>query len=73
MAQLDHNKTPYLTALKKYMEEGISPFDVPGHHMGNVENDLSRYIGISVYRADVNGPRGLDNLNRPAGLLKRKR
>lgn len=70
MAQLDQNKTPYLNALKKYMEEGISPFDVPGHHMGNVDNDFSRYVGINLYRADVNAPRGLDNLNHPTGVIK---
>lgn len=33
----EQNKTPYLDALKNYIKEGISPFDVPGHHMGNVK------------------------------------
>ena len=33
---LDQNKTPYLDALKKYISEEVAPFDVPGHHMGNV-------------------------------------
>ena len=29
MHKLNQKKTPYLTALKKYLSEGISPFDVP--------------------------------------------
>ena len=59
----EQKKTPYLDALKKYVKENVSPFDVPGHHMGNVENDFKKYIGEMSYRCDVNAPRGLDNLN----------
>ena len=28
---LDQNETPYLDALKKYIGDNVSPFDVPGH------------------------------------------
>ena len=31
-------KLPFLDALKKYIKEGVAPFDVPGHHMGHVDN-----------------------------------
>lgn len=70
MEKLDQAKTPFLDALKKYMEEDISPFDVPGHHMGNVPNKLKDLIGDEVFKADVNAPRGLDNLNHPTGVIK---
>ena len=33
MAKLDQSKTPYVDALKKYVSDDVSPFDVPGHHM----------------------------------------
>lgn len=34
-------KTPLLTAIKKYVESNPVPFDVPGHKMGRIGNDLS--------------------------------
>lgn len=65
----EQKKTPYLDALKRYVKENVSPFDVPGHHMGNVENDFKKYVGEMAFRCDVNAPRGLDNLNHPNGVL----
>lgn len=65
----EQKRTPYLDALKKYLKENISPFDVPGHHMGNVENDFKKLVGDMVYKCDVNAPRGLDNLNHPNGVI----
>ena len=69
MYKLDHNKTPYLDALKKYLSEEVSPFDVPGHHMGNVDNKLKDFLGKKVYEADINAPIGMDNLAHPSGVL----
>ena len=65
----EQEKTPFLDALKKYVSENVSPFDVPGHHMGNVDNDFKSYVGQMLYTVDVNAPRGLDNLNHPSGVL----
>lgn len=67
---MDQNKTPFLDALKKYVDENVSPFDVPGHHMGNAENEFKNYIGQLTYTCDVNAPRGLDNLNHPNGVIE---
>lgn len=66
----EQKKTPYLDALKIYLKESISPFDVPGHHMGNVENDFKKLVGEMCFKCDVNAPRGLDNLNHPNGVIK---
>ena len=63
-------KTPYLDALINYLNEDISPFDVPGHHMGNADNKLKDFLGKKVFQADVNAPIGLDNLSNPKGVLK---
>ena len=69
MNKLDQRKTPYLDALKKYVNSDILPLDVPGHHMGNVKNKLKSFLGDMAYRADVNAPIGMDNLANPHGVL----
>ena len=67
---MDQNKMPFLDALKNYINQNVSPFDVPGHHMGNVDNLFKDYIGDVTYNCDVNAPRGLDNLNHPNGVIE---
>lgn len=69
MSKLDQNRTPYLDALKKYVSTDVVPFDVPGHHMGNVANKLKTFIGDELYRCDVNAPIGMDNLANPSGVV----
>lgn len=63
-------KTPFLDALETYVSEDVSPFDVPGHHMGNVSTRGSEVFGEHVYRCDVNAPIGLDNLAHPSGVIQ---
>lgn len=67
---IEQARAPYVEALKKYIKEGIMPFDVPGHHMGNVKNDFKSLVGETLYKCDVNAPRGMDNLNHPDGVIK---
>lgn len=62
-------KTPLLTAIKKYVESNPVPFDVPGHKMGRIGNDLSDFIGIRAFQADVNAPIGIDNLYKGTGVI----
>lgn len=62
-------KTPLLTAIKKYVESDPVPFDVPGHKMGRIHNDLSDAIGIDVFKYDVNAPIGIDNLYKGTGVI----
>jgi arginine decarboxylase len=69
MAKLDQSKTPYVDALKKYVSDDVSPFDVPGHHMGNITNAATELFGHELYRCDVNAPLGLDNLAKPTGVI----
>lgn len=70
MEKKNQNKTPYLDALKKYVNSNIAPFDVPGHHMGNVPNKLKSFVGEQTFKSDVNAPIGMDNLANPHGVLK---
>lgn len=67
---MDQSKTPFIDALKTYVDENVSPFDVPGHHMGNADNEFKNYIGKLTYTCDVNAPRGLDNLNHPSSVIQ---
>jgi lysine decarboxylase len=65
------NKTPFFTKLKEYAEnKDIVSFDVPGHKLGRVKDDLYEYLGEKIYRLDSNSPRGLDNLSKPKGVIK---
>lgn len=66
----DHSKTPYFSKLKAYAEGPYISHDVPGHKRGQLDNDLIRFVGKDVFRLDANAPRGLDNLNSPAGVIK---
>lgn len=71
MPNINQNQTPFVDALNEYINNSISPFDVPGHHMGNVDNKLKDILGDMAFKADVNAPRGLDNLNHPTGVIKK--
>ena len=67
---LDHQKTPFYTKLLEYAQSDVISHDVPGHKLGQLANELSEYIGVNAFRLDANAPRGLDNLNRPIGVIK---
>ncbi len=66
----EQKKTPYLDAYKKYLKERVAVFDVPGHHQGNIRTDFNKVFGPSIYKSDVNAPRGMDNLSHPTGVIK---
>lgn len=66
----EQKKTPYIDAYKKYLNEHNTVFDVPGHHQGNIKTDFDKIFPHSVYRNDINCPRGLDNLLHPTGCIK---
>lgn len=66
----DHTLTPFYTKLKAYGESGTICHDVPGHKLGQVPNDLLDYVGPHLFKLDANAPRGMDNLNRPTGVIK---
>ncbi len=67
--QFDHLKTPFYTKLLDYANSDVVKHDVPGHKLGQINNDLTEYAGINMMKLDANAPRGLDNLNRPRGVI----
>ena len=67
---MNQNKTPFLTKLIEYTKLKTSQFDVPGHKMGQINDDFSQFVGHNTMMIDVNAPRGLDNLSNPKGVIK---
>ena len=67
---MNQHLTPYFTKLKMYANSERLQFDVPGHKLGKIENELTEAIGLSVFKYDVNGVDGLDNLNLPKGVIE---
>ncbi len=63
-------KTPFYTELLKYSKSNTTSFDVPGHKLGEIQNDLTINGGEILYKLDANAPIGLDNLNKPKTVIK---
>ncbi|MEA4822088.1 MAG: DegT/DnrJ/EryC1/StrS family aminotransferase [Erysipelotrichales bacterium] len=70
MNKIKQNKTPFFDALVSFNNEGIIPFDVPGHKRGRLVNEFVKEVGTKTMELDANLPRGLDNLNSPTGVIK---
>lgn len=70
MAKLDQTKTPFFDKIRAYGVSGTTALDVPGHKLGSIDNEFTRYLGHNVFSMDANAPRGLDNLSKPKGVIK---
>lgn len=63
-------QTPYFTKIKEYGISGVTPFDVPGHKLGRIPNELLDFTGLNTFLLDGNAPIGLDHLAQPTGVIK---
>ena len=59
MTIMDQNETPLFNAIKKHVENKVTPFHVPGHKQGRGIPEFSDYVGNKVMSMDVNGMEGL--------------
>lgn len=66
---IDQNRTPLFDAVKKYIDNEVVPFHVPGHKRGRGIPELMDYVGEKVLRMDVNGMKDLDFFNNPYGVI----
>jgi arginine decarboxylase len=66
---MDQNTTPLFDALKKYANDQVIPFHVPGHKQGRGLSELRDYLGQRVLNMDVNGMKDLDYINNPSGVI----
>ena len=69
MLKLDQKKTPLFDAVKKYVDDKVVPFHVPGHKQGKGLMELREYIGEKALHMDVNGMEDLDFANSPTGVI----
>ena len=67
---MNQNRTPLFDAVKKYIDDDVIPFHVPGHKQGRGIRELADYIGEKALRMDVNGMEDLDFANNPTGVIK---
>jgi len=68
--RINQNRTPLFDAVKKYIDNEVIPFHVPGHKQGRGIQELADYIGEMSLRMDVNGMEDLDFANNPTGVIK---
>lgn len=66
---MPQSRTPLLDAIKDYHNEGVIPFDVPGHKHGKGIPELRAFLGDTVMQIDVNSMKCLDNLGNPTGVI----
>lgn len=67
---LDQRKTPIFTALKRYVEEGVLPFHVPGHKQGRALPEFKEYVGERVLAMDLTCMPDLDNICNPRSVIR---
>ena len=69
MTRLDQNRTPLFNAVKRYVEDRVVQFHVPGHKQGRGIPELREYIGERTLQMDANGMEDLDFANNPTGVI----
>lgn len=67
---LDQSKAPLFEALKKYVEDQVISFHVPGHKRGAGIKEFTDYVGRKIFEMDANGMKDLDNICNPIGVIK---
>lgn len=69
MTKLDQKRTPLFDAVKKYVDDKVVQFHVPGHKQGRGIQELREYIGERALQMDANGMEDLDYANNPTGVI----
>lgn len=69
MRRLEQNKTPIFDAVKRYVDNKVIPFHVPGHKQGKGIDEFREYVGQRVLQMDANGMEDLDNACNPIGVI----
>jgi arginine decarboxylase len=64
------NRAPLFDTLKKYSQNSVTHFDVPGHKRGKGLKEFADFMGDAVMRCDVNSMKPLDNLANPIGVIQ---
>lgn len=68
---MDHNQTPLYTALQQHAAKKPLQFHIPGHKTGlGMDSDFKQFIGQNALSIDLINIAPLDDLHRPAGVIK---
>ncbi len=70
MNNISQQRAPIFEALKKYKEDRIVRFDVPGHKGGRGNKELTDFLGQDCLSVDVNSMKPLDNLSHPTSVIR---
>ncbi|MGI6130019.1 MAG: aminotransferase class I/II-fold pyridoxal phosphate-dependent enzyme, partial [bacterium] len=68
--QINQNKTPILDALRRYAQDHITSFHVPGHKHGRGLKELRQYLGRKIFNIDLTLMPELDSIFAPQGVIK---
>lgn len=66
---MEQNRTPLFTAVKKYVEDKVIQFHVPGHKQGQGLPEFAVFVGQRALEMDANGMQDLDYINNPGGVI----
>ncbi len=69
MTKVEQDRTPLFDAVKKYVEDKVVQFHVPGHKQGRGITELAEYVGERILQMDANGMQDLDYANNPTGVI----
>ena len=67
--RLDQRRAPIHEALENFRRMRVVPFDVPGHKRGRGNPELTKLLGETCMRLDVNSMKPLDNLCHPVSVI----
>jgi arginine decarboxylase len=70
LSKSDQKSTPLFDAVKKYVDDKVVQFHVPGHKQGRGIQEFADYIGEKALQMDANGMDDLDYLNNPSTVIK---
>ncbi|MCR4435311.1 MAG: aminotransferase class I/II-fold pyridoxal phosphate-dependent enzyme [Clostridiales bacterium] len=69
MTKINQKATPLFDAVRKYVDDKVIPFHVPGHKQGKGIPEFREYIGERALQMDANGMDDLDYANNPTGVI----
>lgn len=68
---MDQNQTPLFSALVEHARKNPIQFHIPGHKKGQgMNNEFREFIGNNALSIDLINIAPLDDLHRPAGVIK---
>lgn len=70
LKDFEQNRTPLFDAIKKYVDDKVVQFHVPGHKQGQGLPEFLEYVGEHTLQMDANGMQDLDYFNNPTGVIK---